>query len=208
MTRNIQTNSEERILKAAEELFLAKGYASTKTTQIAEKAGVTHAMLHYYFRTKEHLFDHIVNKKMQFIFNSISQPLSNNECSFSERIKNIIEAHFDFLTENPNLPRFIINEVLTNKEHCNSMLEKITPMINLMASSLQNEANRATEKGEIESINVKMLMLDIISLNVMTFITFPFFDSVFPSSEEQKNIFLAARKTENITLILKRIQKI
>ncbi len=208
MTRNIQTNSEERILKAAEELFLAKGYDNTKTTQIAEKAGVTHAMLHYYFRTKEHLFDHIVNEKMQFILKSISQPLSHNECSFSERIKSIIEAHFNFLIDNPNLPRFIINEVLTNKERCNLMLEKVTPMINLMASSLQNEADRAAEKGEIESIDIKMLMLDILSLNVMTFITFPFFDSVFPSSEEQKNIFLAARKTENITLILKRIQKI
>ncbi len=208
MTKNIQTNSEERILKAAEELFLAKGYDNTKTTQIAEKAGVTHAMLHYYFRTKEHLFDHIVNEKMQFIFKSISQPLPHNECSFSERIKSIIEVHFNFLIDNPNLPRFIINEVLTNKERCNLMLEKVTPMINLMASSLQGEADRAAEKGEIESIDIKMLMLDILSLNVMTFITFPFFDSVFPSSEEQKNIFLAARKTENITLILKRIQKI
>lgn len=58
-----QQNKEQAILKAAEREFLTKGYAGARTTSIAEAAGVTHAMLHYYFRTKEHIFERILDEK-------------------------------------------------------------------------------------------------------------------------------------------------
>ena len=58
-------NSQDRILKAAEEEFLMKGFAGARTTEIAKQAGVTHAMLHYYFNTKEQLFEQVMNEKMQ-----------------------------------------------------------------------------------------------------------------------------------------------
>ncbi len=209
MSTESNTNSEERILKAAEELFLTKGYDGTKTTQIAEKAGVTHAMLHYYFRTKDKLFERIVNEKMEFVLTLVALPLANGGKSFTERIQHCVETHFDFLVANPTLPRFIMNEVITNQERCQMMVQKIKPMIGIMASNLQNEANRAAEMGEIEPIDVKMLMLNILSVNVMTFVAYPIFDSLFPeSSDEIKNTFLQARKAENVQLILKRIQKI
>ena len=54
-------NKEQAILEAAEREFIAKGFAGARTTSIAEAAGVTHAMLHYYFRTKEQLFERILD---------------------------------------------------------------------------------------------------------------------------------------------------
>lgn len=209
MNTDTSTNSEARILKAAEELFLSKGYEGTKTTHIAEKAGVTHAMLHYYFRTKDKLFERIVNEKMEFVLTMIALPLANGGKSFTERIQHCVETHFDFLIDNPSLPRFILNEVITNPERSQIMIQKIKPLVSVMAGNLQNEANRAAEQGEIEPIDVKMLMLDILSVNVMTFVAYPIFDNLFPeSSDELKNTFLQARKAENVRLILKRIQKI
>lgn len=58
MKSNDKQTKEQEILKAAEQEFLTKGYDGARTTSIAQAAGVTHAMLHYYFRTKEQLFDH------------------------------------------------------------------------------------------------------------------------------------------------------
>lgn len=58
-------NKEQAILEAAEQEFLNKGFAGARTTSIAEAAGVTHAMLHYYFRTKEQLFERILDEKMR-----------------------------------------------------------------------------------------------------------------------------------------------
>ena len=55
-------DTETRILEAAEKEFFEKGYAGARTTSIAEAAGVTHAMLHYYFRTKDNLFERIVSQ--------------------------------------------------------------------------------------------------------------------------------------------------
>lgn len=62
-----RSHTEDRILQAAEAEFLAKGYAGARTTAIAEAAGVTHAMLHYYFRTKDKLFERILNEKIQLV---------------------------------------------------------------------------------------------------------------------------------------------
>lgn len=53
-----ENDTEERILKAAETEFFTKGFDGARTTSIAERAGVTHAMLHYYFRSKALLFEH------------------------------------------------------------------------------------------------------------------------------------------------------
>ena len=57
------SNTEQSILKSAEKEFLKKGFSGSKTTEIAKEAGVTHAMLHYYFRTKENLFNKVFSKK-------------------------------------------------------------------------------------------------------------------------------------------------
>ena len=62
-------DTETRILQAAEKEFLEKGYAGARTVSIAEAAGVTHAMLHYYYRTKDNLFEKIVSDKMHMLGN-------------------------------------------------------------------------------------------------------------------------------------------
>ena len=64
-------NKEQEILEAAEREFIAKGFAGARTTSIAEAAGVTHAMLHYYFRTKEQLFERILDEKMRLMGESV-----------------------------------------------------------------------------------------------------------------------------------------
>lgn len=58
-------NTEQNILDAAEAIFLEKGYSGTTTTEIAKRAGVNHAMLHYYYRTKENLFEIIFEKQVK-----------------------------------------------------------------------------------------------------------------------------------------------
>ena len=59
-------NTEQAILQTAETEFLDKGFALAKTTEIAKQAGVTHAMLHYYYRTKEKLFERVFQEKVSF----------------------------------------------------------------------------------------------------------------------------------------------
>ena len=108
------SNTEQSILKAAEKEFLKKGFSGSKTTEIAKEAGVTHAMLHYYFRTKENLFNKVFEEKAKQLADTFLSRVDES-LPFLEKIKCFIEAHFDLLTANPELPLFIYREILTNE---------------------------------------------------------------------------------------------
>ena len=109
MGENINQSKEIQILEAAEHEFLAKGYDGARTTSIAKIAGVTHAMLHYYFRTKEQLFEQIIDKKMSEITPMLTYLFKKKKLPLTERIKEAVSVHFDFIIDNPDLPRFLIN---------------------------------------------------------------------------------------------------
>ena len=83
----VKTDTESRILQAAEEEFLLKGLEGARTTAIAERAGVTHAMLHYYFRTKNMLFERIIEEKMRNAGNIMQAVFVLGDMPLMERVK-------------------------------------------------------------------------------------------------------------------------
>ena len=83
-------STENAILAAAEREFLTKGFAGARTTSIAEAAGVTHAMFHYYFRTKAKLFDRIIEEKISLLKEALFNPVENENASIEETIQTII----------------------------------------------------------------------------------------------------------------------
>ena len=83
-TTNRRKNTEGAVMSAAEELFLEKGYSLATTTEIARRAGVTHAMLHYYFQTKEQIFFKVLDKNLHELFASIRNAMSTENISFWE----------------------------------------------------------------------------------------------------------------------------
>ena len=118
-------NKEQEILEAAEREFIAKGFAGARTTSIAEAAGVTHAMLHYYFRTKEQLFERILDEKTRLMSQSVLTAFGQPDLPLQERIRDGVESHFDFIAANPDLPRFIVNEVFSRPERYEAMRRRI-----------------------------------------------------------------------------------
>ena len=86
-------NKEAAILAAAEREFLTKGFAGARTVAIAQAAGVTHAMLHYYFRTKEHLFNRILDEKMRIMGESVLAACGQPGLPVADRIRESIERH-------------------------------------------------------------------------------------------------------------------
>ena len=125
MTNFEKQSKEQQILAAAEHEFLTKGYDGARTTSIAHSAGVTHAMLHYYFRTKEQLFERIVDEKFATVSNAMFAILGDPSLPLIERLKGGIEAHFDFIALNPMLPRFIINEIITRQERYEVLYKRL-----------------------------------------------------------------------------------
>ena len=207
MDNQEKQNKEQQILAAAEQEFLAKGYDGARTTSIAQAAGVTHAMLHYYFRTKEQLFERIVDEKFETMSHSMFAIMGDPSLPIVERIKGGIEAHFDFVAQNPLLPRFVINEIISRPERYDVLYKRVGAIIDNVYRGLQSEINRSAERGEIERVDIKMLFISIMSLNIFTFLAYPFMEPLMGELMANRERFLAERKAENIETILRRIKK-
>lgn len=207
MDNQEKQSKEQQILAAAEQEFLTRGYDGARTTSIAQAAGVTHAMLHYYFRTKEQLFERIVDEKFETMSHSMFAIMGDPSLPIVERIKGGIEAHFDFVAQNPLLPRFVINEIISRPERYNVLYKRLGAIIDNVYRGLQSEINRSAERGEIERVEIKMLFISIMSLNIFTFLAYPFMEPLMGELMANRERFLAERKAENIETILRRIKK-
>ena len=113
-TNNI--SAEERIKAAARKVFHQKGYAATRTRDIAEEAGINHAMLNYYFRSKEKLFQIVMTETMTQFFKGVGVILNDETTSLDEKIERVVANYIDLLLEEPELPTFILNEVRPNPQ--------------------------------------------------------------------------------------------
>ena len=207
MSEQLAQSKEQQILEAAEQEFLEKGYDGARTTSIAKTAGVTHAMLHYYFRTKEQLFEHIIDKKMSEIVPLMTHLFGNSGLPLVERIEEAVSVHFDFVVSNPDLPRFLINEVLPNKERCDLFRSKIENVLYLV-DNLQREVNEAAARGEVEQFNVLLLFQSVLSLNIFPSVMENMIENLLGDNGQSMKEVLAQRKAENIELIMRRIKKI
>ena len=164
-------NTETKILQAAEKEFFEKGYAGARTASIAEAAGVTHAMLHYYFRTKQG-----------------------------------VERHFDFISAHRDLPKFIVNEVLARPEHIEMMRQNARHIVNSLVDNLQREIDDYAAQGLCRRVDARMLLIDIISLNVFPFMAAPIVSGAIGDSYGSYEEFLAMRKKENLETILNKLK--
>ena len=207
MDNQEKQSKEQLILAVAEQEFLTKGYDGARTTSIAQAAGVTHAMLHYYFRTKEQLFERIVDDKFATMSHSMVAIIGDPSLPIVERIKGGIAAHFDFIAANPLLPRFVSNEIVSRPERYEVLYKRVGFVVNSVYNGLQAEADYAAERGEIERVDIKMLFISIMSLNIFTFVAYPFMEPIMGELMADREQFLAARKAENIETILRRIKK-
>ncbi len=207
MTEPTQTK-EQAILAAAEQEFLSKGFDGARTTSIASAAGVTHAMLHYYFRTKEQLFERILDEKLRLMGESVLAAFGQPNLPLQERLRDAIGSHFDFIARNPDLPRFIVNEVFSRPERYETMRARIREIADTLMRDMQRELDALSARGEAEPLDVRMLMLDIISLNVFPFIAYPLIEPILGSFSNDRARFFELRKAENVEVITRRLKKI
>lgn len=199
-------NTELRILEAAEQEFLAKGFSGARTTSIAEAAGVTHAMLHYYFRTKEKLFDRIISEKVKLVGGLIVESISNDNMSLFEKIRNVIERHLEFVAANPALPRFIVVEVFGDPERSKIMIDKILTYAPSLIAGLQRSLDDAAARGECRKADARMLIIDIVSLNLFSFMAMPLVNAAMGNIMADTESFVNQRKIENYDTIIRKLK--
>ena len=206
LTQNIEQNTEQKIIEAAQEEFMMKGFAGARTTSIAEKAGVTHAMFHYYFRTKEKIFEKIISQKLELLASLIKDSIVLGDYPLEDKLQHIIDRHIDFISENPELPGFLVREIFSNRERLALVRSKIESFAPLLVTNLQTELDRGYNEGKYRKIDARMLLIDIISLNVFAFMAAPLVNVVLSGFMDDKDNFRELRKKENFDTIMRKIK--
>lgn len=200
-------NSKQAILDAAEEEFLEMGFHGAKTSSIAKRAGVTHAMLHYCFSTKENLYDVFISQKLQEVKNIMFPALLEEGVDFIDRVRTVIDKQFGYIQKHPYLPRFMLNEVLLKPERFNELISNILQYDIEKFAIIQQEIDTASNEGKINFISLPNLIIDILSLNIISQVMAPVVIGVMPGVGFDKNEFIENRKKEIIETITRRLTK-
>lgn len=183
--------TEFKIKEAARVLFQEKGFAATKTRDIAQAANINLALLNYYFKSKQKLYDLIMMETMQAFFGSILKILNDTNTSLEEKIELAVEYYIDLLSENANIPHFIMNNVRENPE---GYLEKIGMLESIKESYFIQQFMEAAMAGKIPPVHPFQLMMNLIGLIVFPFLAQPMLRAGAGMSEAEFQALVTERK--------------
>jgi AcrR family transcriptional regulator len=193
-------NTENQILVAARGVFIAKGYEGARMQEIADKAGINKALLHYYFRSKENLFDAVFSEVAANLFPAMKQVLES-ELGIKEKITFFVKIYLTALQENPYIPAFVINTLNTSPERFLKHLKKsgLNPRI------IQTQIDHEAKLGLIRSVRAEHLMVNIIAMCIFPFVARPIVQNLFVMNDEEYRVYLDARQSEITDFVLKSI---
>jgi len=159
--------TEEKIFESATEVFIRKGMDGARMQDIANHAGINKALLHYYYRTKDHLFNAVFEKIAGQMFKKFAPVLDEN-ISLEEKIRFFFREHISFLQKNPRLPSFLMNELNRNPERIKKLIQSID--INKLWTTLEKQHKEELVKYNITRETIPQLMTSIAALSVFPFV--------------------------------------
>lgn len=190
MTQDI--NTEDRIIKAATEVFIKKGFIGARMREIADHAQINKGLLHYYFKSKQALFESIFFNSLHSMLSRIYEVLSS-DIPFMEKIDYFVESYMNFLLANPKLPLFIVSELSRDPQHLISAITKkraLGPNIDAFKESF----NQAVLRKEIKPMDFRQLIINTISLSVFPFVAKNMVQTVLNLSDQEFQKILMERK--------------
>ncbi len=200
----IEEGAEQKIIAAAREIFLRKGMAGARMEEIAKAAGINKAMLHYYFRSKEKLFEVIMSEAKMQMFSRL-HPILGGDDSLFIKIEKFVESYINFVTENPLLPGFILHEITKNPEKLVNDISNGNKRPNLAKFFLHVESE--VKKKNIIAIQPEQLFMNMLSMCVFPFIGRPMLKTVLNVNDKKFNQLLANRKKEIPVFIINAIKR-
>lgn len=183
-------STEEKIKEAARTVFTQKGYAATKTRDIAEEAGINLALLNYYFRSKEKLFELVMLESVKDFFSSLTVIFNDENTEVDKKIELIIDRYIDVLLKEPNFPLFMLSEMQANPK---MLMDKLNFVDFLRRSFFYKQLSDFLESENIKLHPIHFIM-NIISLVVFPFVGKPVLSAISGLSDEAYTNLMLERK--------------
>jgi AcrR family transcriptional regulator len=177
--------------------------AGARMQDIADEAGINKALLHYYFRNKEKLFETIFKEASGQFFPKITD-IIDSDIPLFQKIERFCSEYINMMQQNAYLPLFVLNEVTKEPKR---FKEKILKNRELPFSKFVVQIEAEIKKKKIKPVNPGQLFLNMISLCIFPFIAKPMWMLASGIDEIHFNFFMEQRKTEVPKLIIESIKK-
>ena len=203
MKKEKEATTEQQILDAAKDVFQLKGMDGARMQEIADVAGINKAMLHYYYRSKQLLFEAVFKNAFSLLAPQLNIIL-NDDSSIEVKIRSFTSSYTTFMMKHPYLPNFIINELNRNE----NFIQKINqnngfPKLDKFKARVDLEISQ----GILNPIDAEQLFVNILALNIFPFLGKPLVKAFTDKDEKSYKAFVENRKTEVADFIINSIKR-
>jgi TetR/AcrR family transcriptional regulator len=188
----LATDVEQLIKDTAKKIFFKEGKLHATTQDIADAAGINRASIHYYYRSRKHLFDKVFEEAMMEFHAKLTTVIGQpEEVPFRTLIENLIGFLFERSLEHPFLELFLVAELNTNPE----MKPPLLPREPAERRALLREYIAAeVAAGTMKPIEPEHFIVNLMSLTSFPFMAKPIVKNAIGVSEEEYAKFIAERK--------------
>lgn len=196
-------NTEKKIIEAARQVFEEEGYAGARMQQIADSAQINKGLLHYYFKSKDKIFETVFTAAFEKMMSKVGK-IFQAELPIEEKIEMFVDQYLDVLSKNSYVPTFVLSELNKRPQ---AFVDKILnhpnkPNVNLFAEQIQT----AVDEGKICPIKPEHLIINLVSMCIFPFVGKPIIQILLEKDKTQYNKLLKERKTEVTQFILQAIK--
>lgn len=207
MIEEKEKTTEELILDAAMKVFTRKGFAAARMEEIAREAGINRALLHYYHRDKQTMFNRIFESRFKEFFKGLFVIFESDNISLFEKIKRMVDHEISTLIKHPDLARFIITEIAQSPDLLLEYGKKLGVNPRMFIEAFEKQVAKEVDAGMINPIEGKQLLMNIMSLCIYPFVARPIIQTMMTLNENNFYDMAEQRKKEVSEFIINAIKK-
>ena len=196
--------TEEKIFESATEIFLNKGMDGARMQDIADHAGINKSLLHYYYRSKERLFNAVFEKIAGQIFEMFA-PVFDEHLSFEDKIRFFFREHITFLQKNPRLPSFFLYEMNRNPLIIKKFIEHLD--IEKLWTTLEMQHKEELQKYNVTRETIPQFMTSVVALSVFPFAAKSVIENILEKMGYRFDEYLKIRKEYAGEFVINAIKK-
>lgn len=194
--------TENQILSAAKSIFQNKGMDGARMQEIADKAKINKSLLHYYYRSKQLLFEAVFKNAFALLAPQLNTVL-NDDSSIEVKIRNFTKNYISFIIKHPYLPAFIIQELNRNPDFI-LKLKEAKGFPNL--EKFNNQVATEVSQGILKPIQGEQLFINILALSIFPFVAAPLIKAFTNTNTQEYKQLMKDRKTEVADFIINAIK--
>ena len=192
-------NLEQKIIEAARETFLNRGYSETSMSDIAVRAGINRPTLHYYFRTKERMFGAVFGSIFGALVPRVKDIILRSDIPIGKRVQLVIDAYYEVFKENPRLPLFIVKEI--DRDYDNVVRTARELGLQTYMDSIRKGLQDEMDSGKLRQVPMRYLFMTFYSMLIIPFATCNLCNNLFVAEGECFDDMLAEWKAYIVSAV-------